>query len=183
MFANSVPAWPVKTGVLATPELLTDLPDVAMLRSLPQELGLWTDVVDTRRSLAELFTDLPGLLEAAVDLDDARLATVTRGRTLEVGSNHASEGVRATRFEEPELHITRGVTRVVGDPTAYAERVLAGAEGREDWLHVVEAEAEYGLLHLTLSTPPDHDGFALSNFYRSIPETIGPAGSMGRRNT
>lgn len=89
----------------------------------------------------------------------------------------ASEWAWATRFEDAEEHTTRGLARVVGDATAYAERVLAGAEQREDRLHVTDAEADGELLHLTVST--SSDGNALSVFYGSMPEVLGPGVPLG----
>lgn len=127
--------------------------------------------IDGDGSLAELFTDLPGLL-AAVGLEHAHLATAVRGSTPEDGSDHASEWLWATRFEDAERHTTRGVARVVGDITAYAERVLAAAGQDDGWLDVVEAEAEGDLLHMTLSTSSDSND--VSNFYSTMPENLGP---------
>ena len=229
MFALPVPFWSMNPAGLVTPELLTRLPEVGLLRSGMQEVSLWTDGaglldeleagldgfyarkgdelrfvpakgedprlgprtqliapvekdllftsaestagIDADASLTALFTDLPGLL-AAVGLEDAHLATTVRGSTPEDGSDHASEWLWATRFEDAEEHVTRGVARVVGDITAYAERVLAAAGQDDGWLDVVEAEAEGDLLHMTLSTSSESND--VSNFYSTMPENLGP---------
>lgn len=229
MFALPVPFWSMNPAGLVTPELLTRLPEVGVLRSGMQEVGLWTDGaallddleagldgfyaregdelrfvpaegedprlgprtqliapvekdllftsaestagIDGDGSLAELFTDLPGLL-AAVDLEDAHLATTVRGSTPEDGSDHASEWLWATRFEDAEECTTRGAARVVGDITAYAERLLDAAARHEDRLHVVEAEVDEDLLLMTLSTSSESDD--LVHFYTAMPENLGP---------
>ena len=61
---------------------------------------------------------------------------------------------------------------MVGDITAYAERVLAAAGQDDGWLNVVEAEAEGDLLHMTLSTSSESND--VSNFYSTMSENLGP---------